>query len=200
MRAIQIGFCREKLCFLISSAAAASALYYMLVSGPMVLQPGAPVSVSETRPAAFARAAMLEKSDAEWYVYSGVDAQTGAHVNRDRHNPFAPYRDVCGGITEQKKIKNPDVVPPPDSGDQAVPPRNREFAPVALASAVEYTGVVSANGVTIGLLNRKDGSGYLRVTEGSEFAIAGVSYRVDALEKQAICVSQGDVSIRLKCN
>ena len=200
MRAIQTGFGREKLCFLISSAAAACALYYMLVSAPVALRPGAPVSLSETGPSAFAQAAILEKGDAESYVYSGVDAQTGARINRDRYNPFAPYDVVCGGITEQKKIKNPDVVPPSDSGDKAVPSHSREFAPVALASAVEYTGVVSANGVTIGLLNRKDGSGYLRVTAGSQFAIAGINYRVDALEKQAICVSQGDVSIRLKCN
>ena len=199
MRPIHAGFGREKLCFLISSAAAACAVYLALVSAPLPLLPGAPVSVSTAVPTPPEHVPLSARHDEEQYVFSVVDPQSGERINRDRRNPFAPWTVIDPVISKDER--HAAVKPPVNSARNETEPRvdKREFPPVALSAAVEYTGVLSAHGDTIGLLNRKDGSGYLRVREGSEFAIGGATYRVERLEKQAICVLQGGVSIRLKC-
>ncbi len=199
MRPIRTGFGREKLCFLICSTIAASAVYYALVSAPLPLVPGAPVTYSTAIPAPPECVPLSIRHDEEGYVFSVVDAQSGERANRDRPNPFAPWIAIVR--VTQIIVPPATVVPPSVTVKDDPAPRidKREFPPVALSSAVAYTGVLSANGDTIGLLNRKDGSGYLRVREGSEFAVGGTTYRVERLEKQAICVLQGGVSIRLKC-
>lgn len=189
----------EKVCFAGAAVILAVALYYCIMSAPLTLRPSAPVSRNEALPMPSVATPLTERGDEEAYVYGGVDPRTGQRVNRERMYPFEPYVTPVA-VTVPIPAPSPSPAPQPansQSGEKLAA-QPREFAPLALAAAVEYTGVFSANGNTYGLLNRKDGSGYLQVKDGTEFTIGGEQYRVERLEKQAICVSCGGVCVILK--
>jgi hypothetical protein len=196
MRNLQSKFGREKLCFLIGSAAAACSAWYLLSSVPVPLKPGTPVGRVEALQSVNAALKMVPREAEESYVTSRLDPLTGQYINRDRENPFAPVAPPPIKVVDQiRPVKRDNVTPPSDRVAKAALPVKASSPPSA---DLEFTGVAFFHGESIGLLRWKDGSGVIGVKPGSEIKAGTVTYRVDNFEKQAINLSRDGQTFRLE--
>lgn len=192
------GFNKEKLVFLGTSSVLALTLYHLLISAPVALEPTPPVS-NVAPPGPLDR----EKQDTRvanvlYYISGGVNPQMGVAVDRSRKNPFEPIDEfIQGPIAEgPKPPKGPKTVvagppPPPDNPVEPTEPgREKTFDPDAEKFAkVDFSGVMTMNGLTYGLLKSKDGQ-TIQVKEGDY--LEDYKYTVAKIEKQAIWVSDED--------
>ncbi len=194
-------FNKEKMIFLISSVVVAAGVYLFLTSGPVPLEPGAPVSYQMARPEALVMSEIAAREDEDFYVVDGkvtkmTDKRTKQLVNRDRKSPFEPF-STFATRTPVKPVAVANNTPPPPPPPPAAPEKpkdpKKEFTGSTAEAEVEFMGVMTmASGETFGLLKPKDGSPTIRVKMGSEIEAGGTKYTVTALEKQAIWVTDGD--------
>lgn len=193
------GFNKEKLIFLGVTALLGLSLYNMLISAPVTLMPPDPVS-SLSGPGPLDR----EKPDTRvadvlYYIDRGTNPMTGAVVMRDRKNPFEPIDDfqtaAAPKVPQPKNGGKPtaavvDAEPPPaQEKPEPVKKEKKSFGPTTKTAKVDFSGVMTMNGATYGLLKSKDGQ-TIQVKEGDY--LEDFKYTVSKIEKQAIYVSDED--------
>ena len=194
-------FNKEKMIFMISSVVVAAGVYLFLTSGPVPLEPGAPVSYKDARPEPLVISEIAAREEEDFYVVDGkvskiVDKRTKQLVNRDRKSPFEPYSTFAASKPVKPAVvanNPPPPPPPPPVAPEKPKDPKKEFTGSTAEAEVEFMGVMTmANGDTFGLLKPKDGSPTMRVKLGQEIEAGGTKYTVTALEKQAIWVTDGD--------
>lgn len=192
------GLNKEKLIFLGAAALLGISVYSLFASAPLLLAP-APAVSTLSAPAPLE----TEKADSRiaeilYYIEGGVNAQARTAVVRDRNNPFAPVGRgvviVCGPKSEGAGpgvFKNGIDVPPQPPNKTSTSLRRSKESPhlEPKVAGVDFSGVVTMNNVTYGLLKSKSGQ-TIQVREGDY--LDDYKYTVARIEKQAILFSDSE--------
>jgi hypothetical protein len=207
---------KEKLVFVGVAALLSLTVYNLLVSTPVKLEVGPPVSPVVPPGPLDPDKIDTRVSDVRYYRIPGkevgiADPKTGQFNDRSRANPFQPLGDdsqfpVAGGAddphhpggTGKGKSGTPivgPIAPPPDDAPaiavvEEKKPEKPGYARKILKANVDFSGVMMMNNQICGLLKSLDGEKTMLVKVGDY--LDEYKYTVASIEKQAIYVKDDE--------
>ncbi|MEI6235718.1 MAG: hypothetical protein WCT04_21895 [Planctomycetota bacterium] len=190
-------FNKEKLLFLGVTALLAICVYHFMSSRPVKLEISIPVSPLPIPGPLAPEKPDTRKGDIAFYLESGM--RENILVNRDRNDPFAPFyipsdlpppnpnsKIVNGKPGTGAPLPPPPAPPPPPEVAKKDPNDDADkFNPSDKKAKVDFSAVVSMNGIVYGLLKDKEGK-TIQVKVGDY--LEDFKYTVSKIEKQAIWV------------
>ncbi len=195
------GFNKEKLIFICTAMLLATSLYSIFSSRPVELTVGTPVSPLPVPGPLAPDRLDTRKALVKYYLETGTFGDVA--VNRERKNPFEPIDDFVAAGPKMVATVTKKIVPqaPPRGGPTPMaterapdPPAPKEdkkeeakvWEPKADPKAlVDFSAVVTMNGITYGLLKSKGQT--IRVQVGDY--LEDYKYTVAKIDTSAIWVT-----------
>jgi len=187
-------FNKEKLIFIGVTSLLAICVYHFMASRPVALEVGIPVSPLPIPAPLAPEKPDSRQSNVAFYLESGN--YSGLAVNRERNDPFAPIYEIAD-LPRVPVIPKPGpvaIIPPtpipappgPNEEEKKKAAEDKEIELKEFTAKVDFSAVISMNGVVYGLLKDKDGK-TIQVKVGDY--LDDFKYTVSKIDKQAIWVT-----------
>ena len=168
------GFNKEKFVFLLCLLLMVVSGFLFLISRPETLEDQEPVT---------------DKKPPLAYALQDRGPQTAITFDdKDPKSPFTPVRDFKFAPTPKPPANvgvKPAPAPLPPAQLTQVKPVKSAMTPTEKDLEISFRGIGSKPGTpAVALVEKKDGTGYLRVKEGD--TIEGLNYKITKIEPQAI--------------